>query len=131
MTTRVFVYGSLLAGEPNHRHMGRARLLGIARTAPLYALVDTGPYPALIDAAQVGVAPGAIVGELYEVTDAELAALDAFEGHPHWYRRGSIALDDASTAEAYFAGPAIAEGHPVIPCGCWRTHRRGPPKPSM
>src|SRR5262249_38344841 len=86
---RVFVYGTLLSGEANHGHLAGARYVGSGRTRAEVELRDLGAYPALI----AGGAQ-AVVGEIYEVDEATLAALDALEDHPAYYRRTEIVLDD-------------------------------------
>jgi gamma-glutamylaminecyclotransferase len=112
----IFVYGSLLSGEANHAHLGSSRSLGPARTHPSYTLVDLGPYPALLDEGTT-----AVVGELYDVDDATRAALDEFEGHPTYYRRGAvrIASHEGLDVEAYFLLGGAA-GALAIPGGDWR-----------
>ncbi|MBC7171469.1 MAG: gamma-glutamylcyclotransferase, partial [Polyangiaceae bacterium] len=68
---RVFVYGTLLAGEPNHRMLAGARLVAEARTEPAFELRDLGPFPGLVrGGAHV------VVGEVYEVDGSTLVALD-------------------------------------------------------
>ena len=118
-TTRVFVYGSLLAGEPNHRVLARARLVAKARTEARFALHDLGAFPAM-----VGGGVHAIDGEVYEVDAETLAALDRLEGHPRFYQRAPIVLADGSRAETYLLSGAQVEGHAVISTGCWRAHRK-------
>ena len=45
-TELLFVYGSLLTELHNHRHMGEAMLLGVARTVgEEYTMVSAGSYP--------------------------------------------------------------------------------------
>lgn len=65
----VFVYGSLLRGEPNHPLLAAAEFLGPAVTLPEFTLVDLGAFPGLI-------AGGATVvtGELFAVDKPTLAA---------------------------------------------------------
>jgi gamma-glutamylaminecyclotransferase len=117
--TRVFVYGSLLSGEPNHRVLARARRVGEARTAPRFALHDLGAYPAMIEGGA-----HAVAGEVYEVDTKTLARLDVLEGHPRYYRRAAIPLADGSSAETYLLTPAQVEGRPLIASGNWRGRRR-------
>jgi gamma-glutamylaminecyclotransferase len=101
MGERVFVYGTLMRAQANHRVLVGlgARLLGDAVTCAPRTLVDLGPYPALL---AVGAAPARaavrVHGELYTLGAERLAALDAFEGCPDLYRRARIAVDHAGAA---------------------------------
>lgn len=96
MEHRVFVYGSLLAGEVHHDLLAKARMLGTARTEPVFTLVDLGEYPALL----VG-GTTSVVGEIYAVDGDLLAELDQFEGHPKLFKRETITLADGTDAYAY------------------------------
>jgi len=116
---RVFVYGSLLRGEPNHPVIERAELVGAATTPPRFTLHDLGAFPAMIEGGE-----HAIVGEVYEVDQATLTALDRLEGHPRFYRRTPIALADGSAAETYVLTRAQVVGRPVVSTGSWRAHRK-------
>jgi gamma-glutamylcyclotransferase (GGCT)/AIG2-like uncharacterized protein YtfP len=69
----VFVYGTLRRGASNHFRMQSAQLLGEGHVFGKLYLVTW--YPALCCG---GV--DTVVGELYRVSTALLAALDAFEG---------------------------------------------------
>jgi gamma-glutamylcyclotransferase (GGCT)/AIG2-like uncharacterized protein YtfP len=115
----VFVYGTLLRGESNHRILAAAQFLRVARTRPEYHLHDLGPYPALVPGGTT-----AIVGEVYAIDAATLAALDRLEGHPSYYERVPITLADDAVAHAYLMSRSIARGTPVIASGDWRAHRR-------
>ena len=117
--TLVFVYGTLLFGERNHRHLVGARLIGEARTQPAFQLHDLGAYPGLVAGGE-----HAIVGEVYAVDEATLAALDRLEGTPDFYRRVSIVLVDDTSAETYLLTPEQVAGHPVIASGSWRARRK-------
>lgn len=116
---RVFVYGTLLAGEPNHRVLGGAKLVADARTEPAFELRDLGPFPGLVRGGQ-----HAVLGEVYEVDAPTLAALDRLEGHPRFYRRARIALEDGAIVETYLLTPEQVEGRPVIASGNWRSRRK-------
>lgn len=115
---RVFVYGTLLEGEPNHRFLAKARLVGEATTKPEFELRDLGGYPALVHGGGQAVA-----GEVYEVDEPTLVRLDRLEGHPRFYRRSRITLADGATAETYLLLRHQVDGRPTIPAGSWRTRR--------
>jgi gamma-glutamylcyclotransferase (GGCT)/AIG2-like uncharacterized protein YtfP len=116
---RIFVYGTLLAGEPNHRLLTDARLIAEARTKPAFELRDLGAFPGLERGGE-----HAVAGEVYEVDAATLAALDRLEGHPRFYRRTRIALEDGAAVETYLLAPEQVEGRPVIHSGSWRARRK-------
>lgn len=109
----VFVYGTLRKGSWNHGFMRGARFLGAGRTAGKYALyVERIPF---VDKDQP---VSRIRGEVYEVDDTVLAALDELEGHPHEYRREQVAVEldsgETVTAWLYFhpapAGELVESG---------------------
>lgn len=114
MTHRLFVYGTLMRGEPNHGLLQDSELIGHYETAPTFHLVSLGAYPALLPHGLTAVA-----GEVYQVPSATVAALDAFEGHPTLYLRQDIALADGSTAEAYVLVDPPAVATPIAG-GAWR-----------
>jgi gamma-glutamylcyclotransferase (GGCT)/AIG2-like uncharacterized protein YtfP len=118
-TAQVFVYGSLLSGESNHRVLAGAALVGEARTEARYTLHDLGAYLAMTAGGE-----HAIAGELYEVDAETLAALDRLEGHPHDYRRTTIVLADGREVETYLLTRAQIQGRAVIASGNWRAHRK-------
>lgn len=79
MIEQVFVYGTLKRGFPNHQLMPTARFIGRAQTRDRYPLVVAGRWfsPVLLDEPGEG---HHVRGELYEVDDVGLAALDELEG---------------------------------------------------
>jgi gamma-glutamylaminecyclotransferase len=95
MSARVplFVYGTLMRECVNHAELCGARFVGIARTAPAYAVVEVAGFPALVPG------KGVVSGELFDVDAPLLERLDLFEGNA--YRRGNIVLDGGELAEAY------------------------------
>lgn len=117
--TLVFVYGSLLRGESNHRVLGGARLVAHAITAPRYTLIDLGAFPAMLDR---GNTP--IRGEVYRCDAETLARLDRLEGHPRFYeRRDLVLVRGPSNAQGYFLvgeRPHAA----AIRLGDWRAYRQ-------
>ncbi|MFN7976415.1 MAG: gamma-glutamylcyclotransferase family protein [Acidobacteriota bacterium] len=118
--TRLFVYGTLMHGESNHAALAGSRCLGTARTRAAFTLHDLGAYPALAAGGSLTVA-----GELYEVAGDALAAIDRLEGHPFWFRREPVVLDDGTDAEAYLVALRRLEGRPVIASGSWRERGAG------
>jgi len=114
-TTLVFVYGTLLNGEPNHRVLAEAELVGLASTEPAF-LVDLGAFPALVPGGNTAVA-----GEVYKVDNATLARLDRLEGHPRFYRREPITLDSGQDALAYLQAIEQTRGQLRISSGDWRS----------
>ncbi|MCG5052778.1 MAG: gamma-glutamylcyclotransferase [Myxococcales bacterium] len=63
---------------------------------------------------------GRVAGELYAVESLLLAKLDAFEEHPHVYRRSFIQTLAGDVVQAYLLRPEQARGLPVMASGCWR-----------
>jgi gamma-glutamylcyclotransferase (GGCT)/AIG2-like uncharacterized protein YtfP len=116
---KLFLYGTLMSGESNHRRLRGARLLATGRTEPRYTLVSLGRYPALLEGGTTSVA-----GEIYEVDDDLLRALDRFEGVPTLYRRAAIHLLGGEVVGGYLLARTRAEHDEVIPGGDWREHRR-------
>ena len=105
---RVFVYGTLMTGQANHRVLAEldAVRLGEARTVASRTLVDLGPYPALLPASPDRDADrGRVVGELFEVAEAALEVLDVFEGCPDLYVRERIALEGSEAWTYALARP--------------------------
>lgn len=121
-TTRVFVYGTLLAGERNHRLLVGATLVGEARTSPTFTLHDLGAFPGLVRGGT-----HAVAGEVYEVNALTLAALDRLEGHPDFYQRMRLELEDGTTVQTYLLRPAQVEGCPAIASGSWKRHQEHRP----
>lgn len=118
--SRIFVYGTLLRGEPNHRLLARATFVGDARTRAEWRMVSLGGFPAIAAGGET-----AVEGEVFEVDADTLASLDRLEGHPRFYRRTEIRLDDGGVAETYVLPAANAQG-PEIGSGSWRQHRGRP-----
>jgi gamma-glutamylcyclotransferase (GGCT)/AIG2-like uncharacterized protein YtfP len=102
-SVRLFVYGSLKRGGRHHDQLAGAVFLGPATTLPGYRLEPLGEYLAL-----VSVPPEhetAVPGEIFEVDETKLGALDAFEGDA--YERGNVRLERLET-DAPLEKPGLA-----------------------
>ncbi len=116
---RVFVYGTLLAGEPNHRLLRTAAFEGEFRTVEGFALFDLGAFPGMVRAET-----GVVHGEVYRVDDRTLAALDRLEGHPDFYVRTAIGLADGREVWAYLLDAERVRGRRLIETGNWLSVSR-------
>ncbi|XP_043473920.1 putative gamma-glutamylcyclotransferase CG2811 isoform X2 [Leptopilina heterotoma] len=88
---RVFVYGTLKRGEPNHKLIenttnGYAKFLGSGKTVTKYPLVIATKFnvPFLLKKSGIG---HQIIGEVYDVDTEMLKKLDELEEHPDFYLR--------------------------------------------
>ncbi|MEO1133794.1 MAG: gamma-glutamylcyclotransferase family protein, partial [Cyanobacteria bacterium J06639_1] len=60
-------------------------------------------------------------GECYRISAELLVALDAFEEHPHVYRRQSVVLASGFEAWAYVGQPPHIDRLPAVAGGDWRS----------
>lgn len=118
MVQRVFVYGTLLAGEVNHGLLAGARLLGPYRTAPRFRLLQLGAYPGLIAGGAT-----AVVGEVYALAAGGLAALDRLEDYPRCYDRVLIPTPWGQAWVYLYRGRTA--DRPLIAGGDWRAVSQG------
>ncbi|XP_044265086.1 putative gamma-glutamylcyclotransferase CG2811 isoform X1 [Tribolium madens] len=87
---KVFVYGTLKRGEPNHnwfeKDSGYYKLISEAKTVEKYPLIIGTKYniPFLLHSPGNGTN---VRGEVYEVDDKVFANLDTLEDHPNFYIR--------------------------------------------
>ena len=119
MAHLVFVFGTLKEGFPNFSVNKGVRVPGTYRTRerfPLY-LVGERHVPWMLDARGQG---EQVAGELYDVDDATLAAMDRLErvGEPDGYLRVAIEVTAGASALQAFAylKPAsqLAPGMPRV-----------------
>jgi gamma-glutamylcyclotransferase (GGCT)/AIG2-like uncharacterized protein YtfP len=88
--TRVFVYGTLKRGGPNHPYLAGQQFLGVAHTAPGFTLYSLGDYPGMIRSADPG---DDVTGEVWAVDAACLRKLDELEGVAEGlYERVAVSL---------------------------------------
>ena len=131
---KVFVYGTLMDGEPNHRFLGKSPKLGAGETKPIYTLYDMYFYPAMVFGGDTS-----IKGEVYEVSEEALTDLDFLESYnprrpeKGLYNRQLIVVklrDRDVAALAYFLDEIpLIDGSdqplPIIPSGDWREAVKG------
>ena len=94
---RIFTYGSLKRGQPNHATLsnpanGLAKFIKTGKTVDKYPLIIATRFniPFLLDV------PGSgeqIVGEIYDVDEKMLKECDELEGHPDYYLRQLIDVE--------------------------------------
>ena len=115
---KVFVYGTLKRGFPNHRVMqhAKAEFIGEATLAG-FTMLDLGPFPALIQ--REGKTPyGELIrGEVYEVAD--IGPLDRLEGYPSFYNRKNVVTEQGDLCWVYFQDVKQLTGRSVVTDGTW------------
>ena len=74
----VFVYGTLMKGEANHRYLENSVFLGKTLLEG-YDMYNVGWYPAIV------AGDGLVVGEVYEVPVADIPSIDSLEGEGSLY----------------------------------------------
>lgn len=88
--SRVFVYGTLKQGFGNHEYyLGNneaVKYLGRCYITGDFRMYSNGAFP-IVTAGSDPDRRAHIVGEVYEIDEYTLDALDALEGHPEWYQR--------------------------------------------
>lgn len=118
----LFLYGTLMTGEPGHRELGlEKRLALIGRDRIAGTLYHLGDYPGLVPGGA-----GFVHGELFATLDAGLLAeLDAFElfdpSNPpasEYIRMPVMALDSGYRSWVYAYNQAVG-GAAVITSGSW------------
>lgn len=115
--TRVFVYGTLKRGQPNHYLLEDGVHLGDCTIGDNYCMVRMGWFPGVVRGPNF---EGTVAGEVYEVDQQTLCALDILEGHPNFFRRHKVATK-FKNAWIYLVPTAYAEGDDAarIASGVW------------
>jgi gamma-glutamylcyclotransferase (GGCT)/AIG2-like uncharacterized protein YtfP len=92
----VFVYGTLLQGQGNHKaFLGSSYFLGSATTKDMFAVFGSNfPLARKPIEADNSFFTGQISGEVYGVTKDILRKLDRLEGHPNFYERRIILTEE-------------------------------------
>ncbi|HHP7245011.1 MAG TPA: gamma-glutamylcyclotransferase [Elainellaceae cyanobacterium] len=123
--TRVFICGSALRGQPDHKNLQSATFVRDAKTAPNYRLhaVADGWHPGIYEVSTGGVA---IPGELYELTSDQYEHLVSTEP-PNMYP-ADVALENGETAIAMLYPQELVEQHgwpDISHLGGWAAYKAG------
>ena len=117
MRSYLFVYGTLKRGGSRHWIIENLPFLGRAK-AKGFVLYDLGPYPAMVPGA------GLVYGEVYEVSEEALKALDWVEGVPILYRREliDVIFEDGFSLKAWaYIYNGSVKGFPCVKDGEWKV----------
>ena len=104
---QIFVYGTLKKGQCRDHILPsfKSKFIGETKTLPKYRLNHLRAFPGITHQEN----GTAIQGELWEINDECLLALDAIEGHPELFCRDLVELEDQQIAIAYFWQGEIKE----------------------
>ena len=129
----VCVYGTLRKGGSNHFRMDGAVFVGRGNIGGSIYLIDSNPelvFPALkLNSGE------RVVGEVYQVSESQLKALDEFEGiseryeEPYEYRRvmAGVELDTGERVNAWvWEWNSCLDGEKPLPQGDWLLYEPNP-----
>jgi gamma-glutamylcyclotransferase (GGCT)/AIG2-like uncharacterized protein YtfP len=120
VTFKLFVYATFLEGEADHEIIADGTLVGPAKTAKGYRLVEVNALGGMIEGGDE-----AVVGELYEVEYDTLAACDKKRDHPHLFHRVEIDLEDGTRAHTFLMHSNQVRGKRRVKDGDWRARFKG------
>ncbi|MGL5135585.1 MAG: allophanate hydrolase-related protein [Planktothrix sp.] len=126
-TKRIFICGSALQGQPDHKNLGEAKLIKSAKTLPLYRLhaADNGWHPAIYEIGEGGIS---IPGEVYEISHAQYEHLLINEP-PNMYP-GDIKLEDGEVLTAMLYPRELIEHYrwpDISAFGGWAAYKESNP----
>ncbi len=105
----VFVYGTLMAGQPAANLLGDNAIFVGPAMLPDHAMYDLGSYPGIVPAEGEQV-----IGEVYLVDDEAMKRMDRYEGEGSLYLRQTVSVEVDTgwrlSAKAYiYARPVCGE----------------------
>ena len=121
---RVFVYGTLKRGHPNHGLLadGKAHFLGRCYVEGPFVLVNLTYYPGVVRAADLAASTAnRIYGEVYRIDEEVLASLDILEGNGHYYTRSKVQTP-WKNAWCYFLPESYEKSAEIINDGVWEPN---------
>ena len=104
----LFVYGSLKKGFWNDFFLKDSKFIGSYQTCKNYGLLINNELPFMVSF--LSLYP--IFGEVYDINDTELKAIDNLEGNGKWYTRCEISVKnevETIITQAYFNEDAQGE----------------------
>ena len=123
---KFFICGSALTGQPDHKNLGAATLVGDAQTAAKYRLHSVkGEHPGIYEVAAGGIS---IKGEIYEMSAEQHAHLISTEP-PDLYE-SPVEMDDGSMVSAMiYPRELIDERHypDISQYGGWAAYKKANP----
>lgn len=95
--TNIFVYGTLLKGQSNHRSFLKDENFIGTGTVEGYDMYDLGCFPGIVKGT------GKVCGEVYSLTADELKRIDRLEGEGSLYKKvkTTVRMADASEVKAF------------------------------
>ena len=117
---KVFVYGTLIAGERNAHCAGNVRR---QKAWTLGTIYDTGyGFPAFVKRGRTR-----IVGEVLTVGEDGFRSMDRLEGYPSLYRREQIRVHLVGGGQVLawvYIMNRLPDGAPAIESGDWVAYRK-------
>ena len=111
----LFVYGTLMRGQPNAHHLVSASFVGLAQTVAAFTLIRWQGYPGLRRGGSTGVR-----GELYRVSPSPAGGPGRVRGAPDAVPARSHPAGRWRSAQAYLVPTGEGLPAPVIVSGDWR-----------
>lgn len=123
--TLMFLNGTAMSGQADHHTIEGAIFIGAARTAARYRFIAVGGrFPGLLPVGQGG---AAIVGELYDISEATLVDR-LLPTEPPELAIGTIELSDGQSVSAMLLQPErLLDGDEFVDItglGGWRAYRQ-------
>ncbi|MFN2363821.1 MAG: gamma-glutamylcyclotransferase [Halarsenatibacteraceae bacterium] len=97
---KVFVYGTLMQGYSNHS-LVRPYLTGIKAAKTQGLLYNLGSFPGMKRGNGQVIGELIIIGQDYQ--QEVLERLDILEGHPDFYRREKVEVEELETGQKHMA----------------------------
>lgn len=113
---QVAVYGTLRKGQSRNHVLNHSKFLGHSHLPVDVQIYNVGAFPAA-DRLVHKEPTLPVVCEVYEIDSNTLSILDGIEGHPHFYKREKVDLDNYQGVYVYFLD--TDSKYPLIESGDW------------